>query len=95
MKELIDCGLKEFYELRDMFFNWKKEILNSFIRFGDKRLHNGYIEGLNNKIKVIKRISYGYANFTHFRNRIMHIVNRNTVIKIVDKSKIERKKRKK
>ena len=95
LKELIDCGLKEFYELRDMFFNWKKEILNSFIRFGDKRLHNGHIEGINNRIKVIKRVSFGYGNFTHFRNRIMHIINKNTIIKLVDKSQIIRKKRKK
>lgn len=31
---------------------------------------NGVIEGINNKIKVIKRVSYGYRNFIHFRNRI-------------------------
>ena len=31
---------------------------------------NGVIEGLNNKIKVIKRISFGYKSFSHFRNRI-------------------------
>ena len=39
-----------------MFYNWKKEIVNSFIRFGERKLHNGYIEGINNRIKVIKRI---------------------------------------
>ncbi len=32
---------------------------------------NGVIEGMNNKIKVIKRVSYGYRNFIHFRNRIL------------------------
>ncbi len=32
---------------------------------------NGRIEGLNNKIKVIKRVSFGYRSFYHFRNRIM------------------------
>ena len=26
-------------------------------------------EGINNKIKVIKRNAYGYTSFTHFRNR--------------------------
>ena len=79
-----------------MFINWKDEILHSFIRFGDKRLHNGYIEGINNKIKVIKRVSYGYTNFFHFRNRIMHIVNNEAFeLKIIDRTKIIRKKRKK
>ena len=34
-------------------------------------LSNGPIEGINNKIKVLKRNAYGYTNFTHFRNRIL------------------------
>ena len=32
-------------------------------------------EGSNNKIKVIKRVSYGYSDFYHLRNRIMYIFN--------------------
>lgn len=32
---------------------------------------NGRIEGLNNKIKVIKRIAFGYRSFYHFKNRIL------------------------
>ncbi|MGV3129361.1 transposase, partial [Staphylococcus simulans] len=32
---------------------------------------NGAIEGINNKIKLIKRISYGYRSFNNLRNRIM------------------------
>ncbi len=32
---------------------------------------NGRIEGFNNKIKVIKRIAFGYRSFYHFRNRIL------------------------
>ncbi|PZL75742.1 ISL3 family transposase, partial [Enterococcus plantarum] len=31
---------------------------------------NGITEGLNNKLKVIKRVAYGYRNFYHFRSRI-------------------------
>lgn len=31
---------------------------------------NGLVEGTNNKIKVIKRVAYGYRNFRNFRNRI-------------------------
>jgi len=92
---LKEAKSDEFRKLVGMFTNWKKEIVNSFIRFGDKRLHNGYIEGMNNKIKVIKRISYGYTNFHHFRNRIMYIVNSDYVLKMVDRSKIHRKPRKK
>ena len=34
-------------------------------------LPNGFTEGSNNKIKVIKRNAYGYRNFNNFRNRIL------------------------
>lgn len=93
--ELNNSINKEYRDLAGMFINWKQEIINSFIRFGEKKLHNGYIEGMNNKIKVIKRIAYGYTNFTHFRNRIMYIVNSDYILKMVDRSKIHRKPRKK
>lgn len=32
---------------------------------------NGVLEGINNKIKVVKRIAFGYKCFYHFRNRIL------------------------
>lgn len=32
---------------------------------------NGLIKGINNKIKVIKRIAFGYRSFYHFKNRIL------------------------
>ena len=44
------------------------EILNSF----DCVFTNGFTEGCNNKIKVIKRVSFGVRNFDYFRNRILH-----------------------
>ncbi|MFY1067526.1 transposase, partial [Enterococcus sp. AD013-P3] len=31
---------------------------------------NGFVEGTNNKIKIIKRVAYGYRNFLNFRSRI-------------------------
>src|SRR5690625_377969 len=33
--------------------------------------NNGRIEGINNKIKVLNRVAYGYRSFTNFKNRIM------------------------
>ena len=39
--------------------------------------NNGVIEGVNNKIKVIKRIAFGYRNFSSFKTRIM--ISCNTV----------------
>lgn len=34
---------------------------------------NGPIEGINNKIKALKRNAYGFRNYYHFRNRIILI----------------------
>ncbi|WP_309712997.1 transposase, partial [Armatimonas sp.] len=31
----------------------------------------GMVEGLNNKVKVIKRCAYGFGNFEHFMLRIL------------------------
>nr|WP_307725331.1 transposase [Halolactibacillus alkaliphilus] len=33
--------------------------------------NNGRIEGINNKIKVLNRVAYGYRNFTNYKNRIL------------------------
>ncbi|WP_255306988.1 transposase [Paraliobacillus sp. PM-2] len=33
--------------------------------------NNGRIEGINNKIKVLNHVAYGYRNFTHYKNRIL------------------------
>ena len=41
-------------------------IKNSFIY----DYSNGPIEGINNFIKVLKRIAFGYKNFANFRTRI-------------------------
>lgn len=58
--------LKEFHACLTMLGNWSNYILNSF----DCPYTNGYTEGTNNAIKVIKRNAFGYRNFDNFRNRI-------------------------
>lgn len=42
-------------------------IKNSFIY----PYNNGRIEGINNKIKVLNRVAYGYRNFMNFKKRIL------------------------
>ena len=66
-----ESGLKVFEKCATTMINWSTGILNSF----DTKYTNGYIEGCNNKIKVLKRNAYGYRNFKRFRNRILHIFN--------------------
>ena len=68
----IISGLDEFEEASKTINNWLPYIVNSFI---DKRFSNGFTEGLNNKIKVIKRVGFGYKNFKFFRIRLMYILN--------------------
>src|SRR5699024_1539412 len=52
------------------------ERLNNFIYIENSFLYpynNGCIEGVNNKIKVLNRVAYGYKNFYYFNNRsIVH-----------------------
>ncbi len=59
-------NLPEFNACLTMLRNWSKYILNAF----DCPYTNGYTEGTNNAIKVIKRNAFGYRNFRNFRNRI-------------------------
>lgn len=44
------------------------EYVNNTLKYD---YNNGVLEGLNNKIKVIKRIAFGYRCFYHFKNRIL------------------------
>ncbi len=49
------------------YFNWITEIRNSLT----VPYSNGPMEGYNNKIKTLKRVSFGFRNFTHFKARIL------------------------
>ncbi|PXW85766.1 transposase [Streptohalobacillus salinus] len=46
--------------------------------------NNGRIEGINNKIKVLNRVAYGYRNFTHYKNRIILHFNLKSVEKTTE-----------
>lgn len=48
--------------------HWREEILNYFAL----PYSNGFTEGMNNKIKTLKRQAYGFRNFDRFRMRIMN-----------------------
>ena len=61
-------GLQEFIDCSKTYRNWSEGILNAF----KYKYTNGPTEGYNNKIKVLKRISFGIRNFKRFRTRIIH-----------------------
>jgi transposase len=64
-------GLAEFQRLSEgpnaMLNSWREEILNYF----DVRLTNGFVEGKNNRTKVIQRQAYGYRNKANLRLRVL------------------------
>jgi len=51
VQQVKATGMEEFRGLLPMLARWGQEILNYF----DHRLTNGYVEGKNNRIKVLKR----------------------------------------
>ena len=64
--ELIQLNIKQSIKLANTLINWKQEIIN-IIKY---KINNGYVEGYNNKIKVIKRVSFGLRNYERFRKLI-------------------------
>jgi transposase len=66
IKDVKESGLNVFDDFVWTLENWKDEISNYF----EKRLTSGFVEGLNNKIKVIKRRCYGILNIKHLFQRI-------------------------
>ena len=72
--ELVKAsGLNEFNNFFTSFPAWMTQLTNAFLL----PYSNGYTEGTNNKIKVLKRISYGLRHFGRFRVRILLLSKKN------------------
>jgi transposase len=77
--QLADCWLSSWIEQAhslniryldtfvDTLQRWRKYI----VAFFQYRITNGMVEGINNLIKAIKRMAYGFRNFDHFRLRVL------------------------
>ena len=61
-------GIYELECCANTYYHWLPGILASL----EYPFSNGFTEGCNNKIKVIKRNAYGYSNFDNYRNRILY-----------------------
>lgn len=62
-QKVIYTGCKPLLGFIDILKRWKEYILNYFI----DRITTGIIEGINNKIKLIKRRAFGFHYFPNFR----------------------------
>ena len=65
--EVEQSHLVPFKKVVKTYKNWFQEILNAFVYL----FSNGYIEGVNNTTKVIKRQSYGIKSFQRLRKKIL------------------------
>lgn len=67
IEEAYEKEIPSFRKCAETYRTWFKPITNSFYY----PYTNGFTEGCNNKIKVLKRNAYGVHNFKRFRNRIL------------------------
>jgi len=61
-------------EAQKYFPNSQKTIitwLDEIIAYFDHRTTSGVVEGINNKLKLIKRSGYGFRNFANFQSRCL------------------------
>jgi transposase len=63
----LSIAQKYFVSSQATIYRWFDEILAYF----DNRTTSGTVEGINNKLKLIKRSAYGFTNFENFRNRCL------------------------
>jgi len=68
---VASSNLPEFNYCFNTITRWQDGILNSF----KVPYSNGYTEGVNNKIKVLKRNAFGVRNFERFRTRILYMMS--------------------
>lgn len=71
VKRNLESDIEELRDVAKTYQHWSIEIKNSL----EVPYSNGATEGFNNKIKVLKRVSFGIKNFTHLKARIL-LLNR-------------------
>ena len=92
LKELIQTykssRFKIFRDFASLLKKFEDPIVNSLImvenigngKFIDARLSNDPIESINRKVKDLKRLSRGFRNFEHFRNRFLFATRQTPVL---------------
>jgi len=65
-ESVSQAKLNIFYKVKKTIKRWEENLVNYF----NTKITNGFAEGLNNKIKLIKRIGYGVPNLENLRRRV-------------------------
>jgi transposase len=80
---VLDNDIKSVEEIERMLKDAGAELIESnlsavkrlgideIIAYFDNRTTSGVVEGINNKLKLIKRSAYGFRNFDNFRLRCL------------------------
>jgi len=76
INRVVQSGLKGLEKFLITLSNWKDSILNYF----NGKVTNGFVEGMNNKIKLIKRKGFGFTNHKHFRYRVLDVCGLSRII---------------
>jgi transposase len=71
----LDKWIEEAKKMKNNYLNkflymlndWKEYVLNYFTH----RVTTSVIEGINNSIKTVKRMGYGFCNFANFKRRVL------------------------
>ena len=66
VQKVKKSALQCFDDFLNLLDTWWEEITNYFIQ----RENSGFVEGFNNKVKVLKRRCYGIFNLKHLFQRI-------------------------
>ena len=64
---ITDSKIRHMFRFLKTLDKWKKYILAYF----EERATTSPVEGINNKIKAIKRRAFGYLNFSNFRRKVL------------------------
>ena len=67
VKRNLESSVPQLVECAKTYQHWAYEIKNSL----EVPYSNGPIEGINNKIKTLKRTTFGMTKFENFKARIM------------------------
>lgn len=67
IKRNLESNIPSLKNCAKTYFNWVEEIRNAI----KVPYSNGPMEGYNNKIKTLKRVAFGFRNFTNFKARIL------------------------
>jgi transposase len=64
---ITEAGIAEFLNTWRQLQWWREQILNHF----DDPVTNAFAEGITNKIKVMKRRSYGFRDPIRYRQKVL------------------------